>query len=493
MNRSIIRYILGNVLKIEAVFLLFPCLVSVIYKESEGVSYLLVAIISALVGFALTAYKPTSDVFYLKEGCITTAASWIVMSLVGTLPFVFTKEIPSFTDALFETISGFTTTGASILNDVEALSYCSLFWRSFTHWIGGMGVLVFLLAVVPMSGGSNINLMKAESPGPSVGKLVPKMRHSARILYLIYLVMTIAEMIFLLAGGMPIFDAVTLSIGTAGTGGFGILNDSIASYTPYMQWVITIFMILFAINFNAYYFILLKEFKKAFSLSEVRTFLGIVLVASGIITVELVRGSMNIVDALRHAFFQVASVISTTGFATIDYDLWSGASKTVLILVMFIGGCAGSTAGGTKVSRLVILVKTVAKEITNYIHPRSIKKIKMDDKSIEHEVVRATNVYFITFFMLFALSVFIVSFEEKDLVTNFTAVLATINNIGPGLSMAGPTENYAHFTPLTKYVLMFDMLAGRLELFPLLLIFVPSIWKDFFFRNEKHLKNKSKK
>lgn len=488
MNRSIIRYILGNVLKIEAVFLLFPCLVAILYREPEGLSFLLVSLVSALIGFALTAKKPASTIFYLKEGCITTAASWIMMSLIGALPFVFTKEIPSYTNALFETISGFTTTGASILTDVEALSHCSLFWRSFTHWIGGMGVLVFLLAVIPMSGGSNINLMKAESPGPSVGKLVPKMRHSARILYIIYFVMTIVEMVLLLLGGMPLFDSITLSFGTAGTGGFGVLNSSIASYTPYMQWIITIFMILFSINFNAYYFILLKEFRKAFSMSEVRTFLAIVFVAASIITVELVRSSMNFFDALRHAFFQVASLISTTGYATADFDLWSGISKTVLILVMFVGACAGSTGGGIKVSRFIILVKTVAKEITNYIHPRSIKKIKMDDKQIEHEVVRATNVYFITFFMLFAISVFFVSFEEKDLVTNFTAVLATMNNIGPGLSMVGATQNYAHFAPLTKYILMFDMLAGRLELFPMLLLFVPSIWKDFLFKNERHIK-----
>lgn len=489
MNRAIIRFILGSVLKIEAVLMLLPCIVALCYKEQEGLSFLLVAFLSGILGIILTISKPKNHVFYLKEGCIITSLSWILLSIVGAVPFVLTGEIPSFTNALFETISGFTTTGASILSDVEALSYTSLFWRSFTHWIGGMGVLVFLMAIIPLSGGSNIHLMKAESPGPSVGKLVPKMKHTARLLYLIYFGLTIIEIILLLTGGMPLFDSLTTTFGTVGTGGFGIKNSSIAGYSPYLQWVITIFMILSGINFNAYYLIIFKQFKKAFTMEEVHAYIGIIVAATGIIFVELARTSMNMADALRHAAFQVGSIITTTGFATTDFNEWTQASRTILVLLMFIGACAGSTGGGIKVSRFITVFKTVGKEINSYIHPKSIKKIKMDGKPIEHEVMRATNVYFVTFLSLFILSVFLISLEEKDLITNFTAVAATINNIGPGLEMVGPTQNFAHFSPFSKYVLMFDMLAGRLELFPILLLFVPTIWKEFFTHNA----NKEKK
>ena len=483
MNRAIIRYILGSVLKIEAALMLLPCIVALIYREQEIYSYLLVAFLSGILGFLLTMDNPKNHVFYLKEGCIITSLSWILLSIVGALPFVLTKEIPAFTDALFETISGFTTTGASILSDVEALSYTSLFWRSFTHWIGGMGVLVFLMAIIPLSGGSNIHLMKAESPGPSVGKLVPKMRYTARLLYLIYFGLTIIEIIFLLLGGMSLFESLTTTFGTVGTGGFGVKNSSIADYSPYIQWVVTIFMILSGINFNAYYLIIFKQFKKAFTMEEVRAYIGIILAAIAIIFVELVRNSMGIFEALTHAAFQVGSIITTTGYATTDFNNWTEASRTVLVLLMFIGACAGSTGGGIKVSRFITVFKTIFKEINSYIHPRSVKKIKMDGKPIEHEIMRATNVYFITFLSLFIISIFIISLEEKDLITNFTAVAATINNIGPGLEMVGPTQNFAHFSVLSKYVLMFDMLAGRLELFPMLLLFVPTIWKEFFTHN----------
>lgn len=485
MNRAIIRYILGSVLKIEAALMLCSCIVSIFYQEKEGISFLLVAMLSGILGILLTLRKPKNQVFYLKEGCIITSLSWILLSIVGALPFVLTGEIPSFTDALFETVSGFTTTGASILSDVEALSHVSIFWRSFTHWIGGMGVLVFLMAIVPLSGGSNIHLMKAESPGPSVGKLVPKMRQTARLLYLIYIGLTIAEVILLLLGGMSLFDSLTLTFGSVGTGGFGIKNSGCADYSPYVQWIITIFMIASGVNFNAYYLIVFRQFKKAFSMEEVRAYLGIILVAAGIIFSELVRTSMNAADALRHALFQVGSIITTTGYSTADFNEWTGVSKTILVFLMFIGACAGSTGGGIKVSRFITVFKTIGKEISSYIHPRSIKKIKMDGKPIEHEIIRATNVYFITFIMIFSISLFIISWEEKDLVTNFTAVAATLNNIGPGLAMVGPVQNFGHFTALSKYVLMFDMLAGRLELFPMLLLFVPTIWKEFFTHTKK--------
>ncbi len=480
MNSSIIRFILGYILKTEAALLLLPCLVALIYAELEGLWYLPVAASCFLLGALMTRRKPKDSVFYLKEGCIATSLSWIFLSFFGCLPFCLTGEIPSFTDALFETVSGFTTTGASILSDVEALSHCSLFWRSFTHWIGGMGVLVFLLAIVPLSGGSNINLMRAESPGPSVGKLVPKVRYTARILYLIYLGMTVIEIILLLLGKMPLFDAVCISFGTAGTGGFGIKNDSIASCSPYLQWVVTIFMILFGINFNAYYLIIFDKIKKALKMEEIRYYLLIIITSVGIIFLSILDTCSSAFEALTHSAFQVASIITTTGFSTTDFNQWTSTCKVILVLLMFVGACAGSTGGGIKVSRFVILFKTVKKEFTSYIHPKSIKKIQMDGKPVDHETIRTVNVYIITFMVLFVLSVFLISFDNTDIITGFTAVAATINNIGPGLELVGPVENFGFFSPFAKYVLIFDMLAGRLELFPLLLLFHPSIWRDLF-------------
>lgn len=488
MNNSVIRYILGCVLKIESILLLFPCLVAVIYKETEGLYYLLSAVVCGVLGILLTLKKPASFVFYLKEGSVATALSWIVISIFGAMPFCLTGEIPSFTDALFETVSGFTTTGASILNDVEALSRCSLFWRSFTHWIGGMGVLVFLLAIIPLSGGSQFNLMRAESPGPSVGKLVPKIKTTARLLYVIYFGLTLIQIIFMLAGGLNLFDTLTITFGTAGTGGFGVKNNSIGGYSPYIQWVVAIFMFLFGVNFNVYYLFIYRKWRKALSIEEVRTYFIIVIVSTGIIFFNILGTINSISDALRHAFFQVSTLMTSTGFSTTDYDLWPQTSKTVLVLVMFIGACAGSTGGGIKVSRIIILFKSIKKELTSYIHPKSILKIKMDGKPVEHEVVRATNVYFITFTVIFSLSAFAISFDNKDLVTNFTAVLATINNMGPGLAGAGPTQNFGSFSIFSKFVLMFDMLAGRLELFPLLLLFHPAIWKELLTKKKPVVK-----
>ncbi len=482
MNSSIIRFILGHVLRIEGLLLFLPAIVSGIYQEHEGLYYVTVAAICLLLGAFMTWKPPKSQVFYLKEGCIATALSWIILSFFGCLPFYLSGEIPSLTDALFETVSGFTTTGASILNNVEGLSYCALFWRSFTHWIGGMGVLVFLLAVIPLSGGSHINLMRAESPGPSVGKLVPKIRYTARILYIIYFAMTILEIILLLLGDMPLFDALTTSFGTAGTGGFGIKNDSFMSYSPYLQWVVTIFMILFGVNFNAYYLLLFGKIKHALSMEEVRTYFIIIFAAAGVIFFNILETCSGIFDALTQSMFQVGSIITTTGFSSVDFNLWPQASKSILVLLMFIGACAGSTGGGIKVSRFILLVKTIAKELNSYIHPKSIKKIKMEGKPVEHEVVRSTNVYFITFMILFSASVLAISFEGKDLITNFTAVAATINKIGPGRELAGPTQNFGHFSLFSKYVLIFDMLAGRLELFPLLILFHPEAWKDLLTR-----------
>lgn len=463
---------------IEGVLFLIPCLTALIYLETEGFYYLAVALICILIGWIMRRKKPANNVFYLKEGCVTTALSWIFLSFFGCLPFVFTGEIPFLPDALFETISGFTTTGASILSDVEALSHCSIIWRSFTHWIGGMGVLVFLLAIIPMSGGSHINLMRAESPGPSVGKLVPKVKSTAQILYIIYFTMTAIEFIFLLLGRMPVFDAINTSFGTAGTGGFGIKNDSMASYSPYIKWVVTIFMILFGVNFNAYYLILFKQFKKAIKMEEVKCYFMIILASILVIFINIVKTYTNVFKAFTDAAFQVGSIITTTGYSTTDFDLWPGTSKTILVMLMFVGACAGSTGGGIKVSRFLIMFKTVVKELRSYIHPKSIQKINMDDKPVPHEVVRSVNVYGITFITIFAASIFLLSLDGKDLITNFTAVATTLNNIGPGLNLVGPTRNFDLFSPFAKFVLMFDMLAGRLELFPLLILFHPTIWKE---------------
>lgn len=486
MNRSIVIYVLGYILKTEGVLMSLPCFIALIYRETEGWAYFTVAMISILLGQLMTMRKPKDYIIYLKEGCVATSLSWILMGVIGAIPFMITGEIPSFINALFEMVSGFTTTGASILSDVEAVSRCSTTWRCFSHWIGGMGVLVFIIAIVPLSGGSNINLMRAESPGPSVGKLVPKVRHTARILYIIYFGLTLLEFIILVMAKMPVFDAVNTSFATAGTGGFGIKNDSIGSYSVAIQWIVTIFMILFGVNFNAYYLLFFGSIKKALSMEEVRVYFGIILAAITAITINIYSMCSGVWDAITKSAFQVGSIITTTGFSTTDFNLWPQTSKTILVLLMFVGACAGSTGGGIKVSRFVILIKTIIKELNSYIHPRSVKKIKVEGKPVEHEVIRSVNVYMITFILTFVVSVFLVSLEGKDLTTNFTAVAATINNIGPGLELAGPTQNFGHFGILSKIVIIFDMLAGRLELFPMLLLFHPVVIKEMLADKRKY-------
>lgn len=478
MNSSMVRIIIAHIMKIEAVFLLLPCIVALIYGEKEGFAYLAVAAGSAIGGWILGFKKAEDKTLFLKEGCVTTALSWIVMSTIGALPFYITGEIPSYIDACFETVSGFTTTGSSILNDIESLSHASLFWRSGTHWIGGMGVLVFLLSIVSLSGGSTINLMKAESPGPSVGKLVPKIKASARYLYLIYAAMTFIETMLLIFGGCPVFDSITLAFGTAGTGGFAIRGDSVASYSAYVQWVITVFMILFGVNFNVYYFILMRHIKDALKVEEVKYYLLVILSSVIIIFINVRNMFDHAGDAIRHTAFTVASIITTTGFATVDFDTWNTTCKIIIVMLMFIGACAGSTGGGIKVSRFVIIAKTIKKEINSYIHPRSIKKIIYDGKPAEHVMIRSVNVYMATYILIMTVSILLVSFEGEDLVTTVTSVITCINNIGPGLNKLGPTCNFSFLSGFTKLVLMFDMLAGRLELFPLVMLFHPRMLKE---------------
>lgn len=479
MNYSIIVYILGWILKLQAVFMLLPCFTALIYKEKAGFSFVVVMVLCLLIGIPLTLKKPTKKVFYTKEGFVTVALSWIVMSIVGALPFMISGAIVHPVDALFETVSGFTTTGASILSDVEALPHCTLIWRSFTHWIGGMGVLVFILSLLPLTGGYHLNIMKAESPGPSVSKLVPKVQSTAKILYEIYLGLTLLLIVLLLLGGMPLFDTLCTAFGTAGTGGFGIKNDSMAGYNTYLQVVVTIFMILFGINFNFYFFLLTKKFVQALKFEEVRCYLGIIVAAIAVITFNALHMFANIGHAIQQAAFQVASIITTTGFSTTDFNQWPKVSQTILVILMLIGACAGSTGGGIKVSRLLILCKTVSKELHLYLHPNAVKKVKMDQKSIPHEVVRSTNIFMAVYVLIFGGSVLLVGFDDYDLITNFTAVAATFNNIGPGLELVGPMGNYGAFSPFAKCILIFDMLAGRLEIFPLLLLFVKDTWKKF--------------
>ena len=476
MNYKMIRNILGWLLLFECGFMVVPSITALIYGEREVWSFLLTMLLCGSIGGLCVWNKPKSSVLYARDGFVIVSLSWIVLSLFGAIPFFISGVIPSYVDALFETVSGFTTTGASILPEVESLPKCMLMWRSFTHWVGGMGVLVFIMAFLPLSGGQNMHIMKAESPGPSVSKLVPRVRTTALILYSIYLVMTMLQFILLLFGNMSVFEALCTAFGTAGTGGFGVLNNSMASYSPYVQWVVTTFMLLFSVNFSCYYLFLIRRFKDAFN-AELRSFVVIVGTVILILTLN-VRGLFDTLgDAIRHVAFTVASLISTTGFATENFDAWPELSRALLVLIMFIGACAGSTGGGLKISRLMILIRGAMNEIGTLIHPRRVKRITIDGHPVEPEVVRATNVYMMWYILVFVVSVILISFDDHDLVTNFTAVTATLNNIGPGLGLVGPTGNFAFFSLPSKLVLMFDMLAGRLELFPMIVLFAPSTWK----------------
>ena len=479
MNFRIIAYIVGWVCNFQAIFMVLPCITALVYQEHEFFAFLISMILCLIVGIPLTARKPKNKVFYTKDGCVAVALSWLALCIFGSVPFVLSGSIPHPIDAFFETVSGFTTTGSSILTDVEVLPHCILMWRSFTHWIGGMGVLVFLLSLLPLAGGYHMNLMKAESPGPSVSKLVPKVQQTAKILYSIYIGMTLLQIVLLLIGNIPLFDTLCIAFGTAGTGGFGIKNDSMGSYSTYCQIVTTVFMILFGVNFSAYYLILTKKIRQALKFEEVRYYFGIIAVAILVIGLNTMHLFQNLGVSIQQAAFQVGSIITTTGFSSADFNQWPALSKTILVLLMFVGACAGSTGGGIKVSRILILCKAARKEFQLYLHPNAVKKIKMDQKTITHDILRSTNIYLTLYLLIFAVSMLLISLDNFDMTTNFTAVTATLNNIGPGLEIVGPMGNFSSFSYFSKCVLIFDMLAGRLEIFPLLLLFFKGTWKKF--------------
>ena len=477
MNYRMIKYTLGWLMMFEAGFFLLPIATAIIYGEWNTLfSFLISAAVCLVIGFICSYKKPENTSIYAREGFVIVSLSWIILSLFGALPFQLCGATTNFVDAIFESASGFTTTGSSIFLEVESLPKAILLWRSFTHWIGGMGVLVFIMAFLPLGGGQNMHIMRAESPGPEVSKLVPRVKHTALILYSIYLVMTVIMFIVLLISDMELFDAINTAFATAGTGGFGFKNDSFASFSPLQQVIVTVGMLLFSINFNSYYLILKLKFRDAIN-SEVRAFILIVATAIGIITLNIYKSYGSVGEAMRHAAFSVASLISTTGFSTENFDLWPSLSKTVLIMVMFIGACAGSTGGGMKVSRIIIAFKGFTREIYTLIHPKQVKKITIDRRPVDREVVRSVNAYLACYILVFATSLLLITIDNKDVVTNFTAVTATINNIGPGLSEVGPASNFAGFSVFSKLGLTFNMIAGRLELFPMLILFSPATWK----------------
>lgn len=496
MNKRLIIYILGWVLIIEAIAMQLCTVTSLIYGEHEGMYFFLTGVCAAALGIpAVTVKKPKNMVLYQKAGFAATALSWIVLSIVGAMPFWLSREIPHFGDALFETVSGFTTTGATILRDVEALSHGMLLWRSLMNWLGGMGVIVFLLALIPKLGGQqNIYLMRAESPGPIIGKAVPKMRHYAAMLYGIYIGLTLLEFILLLCGGMPVFDAINTSIATAGTGGFGIHNANIGAYAShYLQTVIAVFMMLFGINFSFYILLIARKFGQAFKIEELWVYFGLIVASTlGIAFNILPLYGNDFGESLHQSFFYVSSIITTTGFGLGqkgDVNQWPIFSKAIILVITFTGAMAGSTGGGFKISRIILLFKEARKELQLLVHPRNVKTVKMDGKSIDHNIMRNTSVYLVVYMGIFVISFLLVAltmdvhdtlkpFENvNNFETSFTAVAATLNNTGPGLGLVGPVGNYADMGMPAKFVLMFDMLAGRLELFPILLLFNPKAWK----------------
>lgn len=480
MNYGIIRYIVGKMLLMEGVLLLIPAFVSLLYGEAEGIWFLAVMALLGVISLALSK-KPKDMSLYAKEGFVIVAAAWVLWSFFGSLPFVFSGTIPRMEDAFFEIVSGFTTTGSTILTNIEALPRGMNFWRCLTHWVGGMGVLVFVMTILPLGTKNSMFLMRAEVPGPTCDKLVPKARSTARILYGMYVALSVLETILLLAGGMDLYDALVHTFSTAGTGGFNNRNTSVAFYdSVYIDGVITVFMLLFGVNFNLYYLLLLKNFKAVFKNEELRIYFGIVAASVALITVNIVNLYGAPLKAFRYAAFQVASVITTTGFVTANFDLWPEFSKTILMLIMVVGACAGSTGGGMKVSRIIILARTVAKEVRQILHPKSVNVVKLDGKRLTDENVHGVYVYTICYIVILALSVLLISVDNFDFTTNFTAVLTTLNNVGPGLAKVGPIENFSGFSCFSKLILSVDMLVGRLEILPILMLFAPATWRKKF-------------
>lgn len=478
MNYSMIRSTVGKILQVEGVLMVLPLLVSVIYRERDWVSFAIVAGLLVAIGLVLNIKKPNDKVIRESEGFIIVALSWILASAFGALPFYISGQIPSYIDSFFEAVSGFTTTGSSILQDVEALSQGMLFWRGFTIWIGGMGIIVFVLAVLSKSEGRSIHIMRAEVPGPVVGKIVSKIKVGAMILYGIYIALTIIQILFLLVGGMPLFDSIVNTFATAGTGGFAIKNASIGAYnSAYFEYVIAVFMVLFGVNFNIYFLIITGHLVQALRSEELRVYLGIVVAATAAICINIMGMYDSAADVIRDAFFSVSTVMTTTGFVTANFDLWPSFSKTILVILMFVGASAGSTGGGLKVARVIIMKKTVSKEIKRLLHPRSVVAVKAEGKTLEDSVVRSTGVYFITYMSIFTLSLLLVSLDGMDLITDFTAVASCFNNIGPGLGAVGPVGNFSAYSAFTKFVLSLTMLFGRLEIYPMIMLFLPSVWK----------------
>lgn len=478
MNIKMIIYMLGWLLNTVAVLMLVPFMVSVYYKEECGEYFLVCALVYFVIGLSFIARKPKKQSFFAKEGYVVTALSWLLLSVCGCIPFCISGTIPSFTNALFECISGFTTTGASILGSVENMPRCMNFWRCFIQLIGGMGVLVFMLALIPLTGGQDLHLLRAESPGPSVGKLAPKVQKTASYLYAIYFLLTALEIVCLYVAGMPLYDAVCTSFTTTSTGGFGVRNASLGAYSPTIQYVVSVFLFLAGFNYNFFFFLIVKRFKDAFSLQEIKLYVCIFVVSVVTITVNLVQNGFILEEGFRHALFQVGSIITTAGFSSTDFDLWPALSKTILVILMFVGGCAGSTCGGIKVSRVLIYLKTIKKEMSQLCHPRNVKVIQVDDKSLSHTILRSANVFFILYMVLFTVSLLMISADGLDFETNFTAVASALGNIGPGLEAVGPSKNFDLYSDFSKYVLMFDMLAGRLEILPLLVLFNPMTWRN---------------
>ena len=482
MNYKMIGRILSMIAIAELVFMIPALLISVAHNNQEAIHAFTVTMIGVGIVAALIYLlcRKGESRFYAREGLVSVGIGWIVLSLIGCLPFYISGEIPSFIDAFFESVSGFTTTGSSILSDVESMSEGMLYWRSFTHWLGGMGVLVFILAVIPASGkgsGFTMHLLRAESPGPDVGKLVPRMRKTAVILYALYIVLTVLDFIFLMFGGMSVLEAVCTAFGTAGTGGFGVRNDSIASYSPYIQNVCTVFMILFGVNFTCYYFLLLGKIKDVFKDEELRLYLGVILSSIVLITFNVAHMYGSIGEALRHSAFQVATVITTTGFATTDFDLWPTFSKMIMVLLMFVGASAGSTGGGFKCGRLLLLFKTLRRNLEKTLNPQKVSVVRNNGRPVNEKVLNGLYTYLIAYVFIMIASVLVVSLDAESMTTTVTAVIACFNNIGPGLDGVGPTCNYGDLSVLSKATLMFDMLAGRLEIFPILLLITRKTWK----------------